>query len=342
MEKRPLIAIHHRAGSFSDKWLEFCEKFGIGYKLVDCYGTDILSQLQGCQGLLWHWSQSDVKAANFARQLTYALEEFGVSVFPNRKTAWHFDDKLGQKYLLEALGLKSVATYVFYDRQAALAWAGKAVYPIVFKLTRGAGSMNVLLMSNYRQARKAINKSFGGGWRDQYRLYALRSRVMSFRDNPSWKNFIGLGRGLIRLVVPHPAHKAPRIERNYVYLQEFIADNNHDIRVVVIGCRAFAIKRGVRKGDFRASGSGSICHDPATIPLECVRIAFDASDKIGSQCMAYDFVFKDGKPLIVEISYGFTSAGYRACPGYWDKKLSWQAGEVVPEWFMLEDFLSAL
>jgi glutathione synthase/RimK-type ligase-like ATP-grasp enzyme len=51
-------------------------------------------------------------------------------------------------------------------------------------------------------------------------------------------------------------------EKNYVYFQDFIPQNDFDIRIIVIGKRAFAIKRMVRKGDFRASGSGNIKYDP--------------------------------------------------------------------------------
>ena len=31
------IAIHHRKGSFSDRWIVYCKKEGIEYKLVNAY-----------------------------------------------------------------------------------------------------------------------------------------------------------------------------------------------------------------------------------------------------------------------------------------------------------------
>ena len=39
------IAIHHRPGSFSDRWIEYCEKEGIEYKIVNCYDNDIVAYL---------------------------------------------------------------------------------------------------------------------------------------------------------------------------------------------------------------------------------------------------------------------------------------------------------
>src|SRR5450631_3263571 len=98
------IAIHDRAGSFSDRWIKYCNENQVPYKLVNCYEFDIISQLDDCKGLMWHWDLNDYKAALFARQLTISLEKKGVKVFPDVNTAWHHDDKVGQKYLLEAVG----------------------------------------------------------------------------------------------------------------------------------------------------------------------------------------------------------------------------------------------
>ena len=98
------IAIHEYAGSFSDRWIKYCDEKKVPYKLVNCYDSDIVSQLEDCQALMWHWNQNDYKAALFARQLTISLEKKGIKVFPDVNTAWHHDDKVGQKYLLEAIG----------------------------------------------------------------------------------------------------------------------------------------------------------------------------------------------------------------------------------------------
>src|SRR5437762_6409989 len=107
------IAIHDEPGSFSDRWIKYCIENEISYKLVSCYDSDIVSQLSDCQGLMWHWSQTNYKAALFARQLTISLEKKDIKVFPDVNTAWHHYDKVGQKYLLEAVGAPLVNSYVF-------------------------------------------------------------------------------------------------------------------------------------------------------------------------------------------------------------------------------------
>ncbi len=75
------IAIHNRKSSFSEHWIVYCEQNNINYKIVNCYDSNIITQLEDCDGLMWHWAQWDSKAIIFARQLTYALEQMGKKVF---------------------------------------------------------------------------------------------------------------------------------------------------------------------------------------------------------------------------------------------------------------------
>jgi len=142
------IAIHKRPGSFSDRWIEYCNQKNINYKIVNCYDSDIINQLKDCSGLMWHWNHGDYREQNFARQLIISIEKMGAKVFPNSNTCWHFDDKVGQKYLLEAIGAPLAPTYVFYDKKSAFDWIDKTTFPKVFKLRGGAGSLNVKLVEH--------------------------------------------------------------------------------------------------------------------------------------------------------------------------------------------------
>lgn len=77
--------------------------------------------------------------------------------------------------------------------------------------------------------------------------------------------------------------------------QDFIPNNDHDIRVIVIGDKAFAIKRMVRKNDFRASGSGNILYDKLQFNVESFRLAFEINNKLHSQCTAMDFIYQNNQ-----------------------------------------------
>ena len=91
--------------SWSNTWISYCEQNGIAYKIVDAYKHNIIDQLSDCDIFLWHFHQENYKDVLFAKKLMYSLEHSGKKVYPNFKSCWHFDDKLGQKYLFEAMGL---------------------------------------------------------------------------------------------------------------------------------------------------------------------------------------------------------------------------------------------
>ena len=333
-----IIAIHNGSGGFHPRWVDYCKQNNIPFKLVNCYAIDLIEQLKDCKGLLWHHSQNDPKALLAAKPILFSLEQAGIKVFPNFNTNWHFDDKLGQKYLLEAIGAPLVPTYVFYDKKTALDWAGKTTFPKVFKLRGGAGSSNVKLAKTQSAAIKLIRKAFGKGFSNYNAWGNLKEHWRKWQLGKT--DFFSLAKGAIRLVwQPNYANILGK-ESGYVYFQDFIPNNDHDIRVIVIGNKAFAIKRMVRKNDFRASGSGTIFYDKKLFNESDIQLAFDIHSKLNSQCTAMDFVYEQGQPKIVEISYGFDPKGYEGCPGYWDNKMNWREGQFDPYGLMVELLLN--
>lgn len=332
-----IIGIHNTEGSFSERWIKYCEAHDIRYKLVNCYDNDIINQLSDCDALMWHFNHKNHKACKFAKQLLTSVQSSGKKVFPDFNTMWHFDDKVGQKYLLEALGAPLAPTYVFYNNKEANEWAQKTDYPKVFKLRNGAGSENVQLVKSKRRAYRLIRKAFGKGFKKYEGWRNLMERYRKYRLGKS--TFWDVIKGVIRLIHTTQYAKVAGREIGYVYFQDFIPENYYDIRVIVIGDKAFAIKRMVRKNDFRASGSGSIHYEKSHFDDNTIHLAFSLSDKLGSQCMAYDFVFLNGNPLLVEISYGFAKEGYDDCPGYWQKDLTWHEEKFNPYGWMIEDMI---
>jgi len=328
------IAIHHIKGSFSDRWIVYCIANEIGYKIVDCYQSNIIQQLADCDALIWHFHHASPKDILFAKQLLYSVKASGKHVFPDFNTVWHFDDKVGQKYLLEAIGVSLVPSYVFYAKKDAIEWAYQTSFPKVFKLRGGAGSANVRLVRRQSDAIKLINKAFGIGF-SQYEGWSnLKERVRKFRNGKT--TLFDVFKGFIRLFHTTDFAKVHGREKGYIYFQDYIPNNDSDIRVIVIDGKAFALKRMVRENDFRASGSGKILYDKKYFDDATLALAFEIHEKLKSQCTAMDFVYDQGQPRIVEISYGFSPNAYDACTGYWDRDLSWHEGPFNPYGWMVE------
>lgn len=334
------IAIHHRPGSFSDRWIEYCKENYITYSLVNCYDTDIIKQLKSFDALLWHWHHQDTKAILFARQLFQSLKNMKIKVFPDINTCWHFDDKIGQKYLLESIDAPLVPTYIFYDRQEALDWIGNTDFPKVFKLRCGAGSKNVRLVKNPGEARKLCMTAFGKGFKANAGYFADVST--GIRKARKSKDYLGKIRRMPSTIMKiYLANLKRGREKGYIYFQDFIENNKFDTRVTVVGNRAFAYRRMTRKNDFRASGSGDINYDASAISKDCVAIAFEVAKKLGSQSVAFDFVkSKNSIPLLVELSYGYVPAFVKNCTGHWEENMKWHKEAMWPQDAIIEDMIA--
>lgn len=330
-----MIAIHDSTTGFHPRWVAYCQQNAIPYRLVNCYDSDIIQQLQGCRALMWHHGQSNPRDILIARQILSALEHAGLKVFPDFRTAWHFDDKVAQKYLFEALDIPSVPAHVFVERDKALAWVESTEFPKVFKLRRGAGSAGVQLVRNSQQARRLIKRAFGRGFPVYDPWGSLKERLYKMRSGQA--SLISLLKGAARIIYPPRYSKILGRERGYVYFQDFIPENDSDTRVIVIGERAFGIRRMVRPGDFRASGSGRISYAREDIDERCVYMAFRVTKNLGSDCAALDFVFNaEGSPSVIEVSYGFITEVYDPCEGYWDQDMQWHPAEIEPQGWMVE------
>ena len=337
------LAIHKNdlKGYFSERWINYCHNNSIDYKIVNCYSNNIMEELSDCDGLLWHFSHAHPIDFQIATHILNSVKANGKKIFPNINSCWHFDDKVAQKYLLESISSPVIKSWVYYTKKNAYQAVEGLVYPKVFKLKGGAGSANVKLIENKKEAKRYVTKAFGKGFRQFDRFTLFNDAISMFKKNKiSVKN---LTIEFIKIFIKSDYEKVKGNENGYVYIQEFLPNNNFDIRIIVIGGRAFAIKRMVRENDFRASGSGLILYEKDNFDIRCVQIAFETSEKIGSNCLAYDFLFDDeNQPLIAEVSYGFSQAGYDDCTGYWDKKLTWHKGKFVPQNWMVDDMIEKI
>ena len=338
------IGIHSIAGSFSDRWCEYCALHKISYKELNMFDTDFIEQLKkyNIKGFLFHLPLFDLKAQLFSSYIVRSVELIGVRVFPSNEGFWHFDDKIAQKYLFESFDVPMCKTWVFFDREQALNWAEKTSYPKIFKLRRGAGSHNVKMINSSSQAKKIIHKMFDAGIKPVSGI--LTDYKTAIYKHNKQKDWMGVAKRLpstlanikkMKMSIPN--------EKGYAYFQDYLPDNDYDTRITVVGDRAYAFRRFTRPGDFRASGSGRIDWTQDTIDKKCLQIAFDASSRIGSQCLAFDFVYDSAKsPVVLEVSYAFVADAVYNCPGYWDIQMNYHSGQSWPQDAILIDMFNLL
>lgn len=320
---------HDPEQSYAARWIERLTAAGHEVQIVDVFADDLFEQLHGCDGFLW-WFPPVHVPRELGKRLLLALDHAGqLLVAPDHRGAWHYDDKVAQYYLLRAAGIPIPATWVFWRYTQAKAFLATARYPLVLKLSTGFRSQNVILLHDRPEGAYWAQRLFGVGASAlrRYRFFDPRPLV---RRAHHWMT----------------GGRRPHLESGYLLLQEFLPGNDFDIRVTVIGNRAFAARRGNRANDFRASGSGRNEQDPALIPEDAVRLAFRTAQVLGTTSLAVDILRRDGQPVILEISYYYEAWGVVICPGHFrltdDDRVEWVAGPMRAEDAILDDFLTRL
>jgi glutathione synthase/RimK-type ligase-like ATP-grasp enzyme len=330
--------------SSSSIWEKLLVDAGHKVRNVNVYSADIMNQVKGCQGFMWrHGHRSNMR--QIAHRLLPVLEkEMGLVVYPDQNTCWHYDDKVSQRYLLEAAGIPIPKTWVWYDADLALKWAETAAYPLVIKLWGGASSANVRLVPSYEAAKAWIEKLFGWG------VYNIDD---SFTEN--WPFGLRRIKAVLKLLINGhvPVRRLPskawELHKNYVLFQEFLDGNEYDHRIVVIGKRAFGFRRFNRPNDFRASGGGDVDTNPERVDLEAVRLSFRLADRLKTQSIAVDCLRRGDERVVGEISYTYPHFTVHNCPGHWEitgdaepNDLTWKSGQMWPEEAQVSDFLKRL
>lgn len=342
-----IVGVQKTGSGFEQRWPEFLRKHGAEVRMLDLARGDWIEQVRPCDAVMWHFHHDPFHHLLAPPLLRVIEQQHGKTVFPDQPAAWHFDNKIAQTHLLRSLGLPVPQTWIFWSRADALAWAGAADYPVVAKLSCGAGSSNVRLLRTPAEVRRWIGKMFSragifpasayprGTSRALIALHGLLRFVRRCASVPAYVL------GLSGTPLPRQ-YWMP--QRDYALFQEFLPGNDCDTRVTIIGDRAFAYRRMNRPDDFRASGSGNFNTDPAQIDPRCIRLAFEASRKLGAQSTAFDFLFKgpQREPVIIEISYAYVSWVVESCPGHWDGKLNWHEGRMWPEEAHVLDLLARI
>jgi len=333
----------------SPRWAKFLEEKGVSIKWVNVFKSDILDQLEGVDGFMWRWPHWGM-SFQVARRIIPVIENIlKIPCYPNWETCWHYDDKVLQKMIFEVCSIPMPKTWVFFDKDEAMEWLKGAIYPVVLKLSRGASSGNVRLIASEFEAVQWVNRIFDFG------ATSLSEKGFEGRRAeriPAGARLKVAARALVKGKLPGEWKCEKDVkELGYVYFQEFLAGNEYDTRITVIGGRAFGFKRANRKGDFRASGSGDIDFDPKGIDLQFVELAFDVAAKLKSESCAIDGMYRNGKPVIGEVSYTYASWAIHECPGYWVRasegqrdvcSLKWVDGSMWPEVAQAEVFWGRL
>lgn len=113
------------------------------------------------------------------------------------------------------------------------------------------------------------------------------------------------GRGIARLNDVDLAWRALRMLSDLgsvLYLQEFIQHEGHDLRVLVVGPRTWAIRR-TSDGDWRTNLSRGARAEAVTLPGELLQTARRAAAAVGASLAGVDLLpGRDGSVYVLEVN----------------------------------------
>lgn len=313
----------HSTNWFND-WKHYCEKDAINYEIVNCYKLNSINELKKFDCLLWYFDNYNATDMEFARTYLRIAENMGLKVFPNIDTIWFYDDKVSQYILFDSVSAQIPKSWNFFDNSTAVDWIkNEAIFPIVAKLKSGSGSNNVKLLKNHKEAIKYANRMFGKGFENVPSLF-LKAKS-NIKSSKNFQTYLNRFKRIPEFIETRKrAKKLPR-EYGYVYFQEFIENDDYDLKVIVVNNKLTFFARPVREGDFRASGGGSISYDKSLINDKVIKSAFETAKKLKLQCVGFDYVIEkgSGNPKIIEMSYNFAHKVAEEAGGYYDEGLVW-------------------
>ena len=247
-------------------------------------------------------------------------------------------------YALQSVSAPIPSSWVFYKEKECTDWLKtKANYPLVAKLRNGSGANNVKLLKNSSDAIKYCKRMFSIGYKPAPSLlYKTKSKVQSTHD---FQTFISRFKQIPNFLKARKFGQRMAIERDYCYFQEFIQNDGFDIKVAVVGDKLSYLLRNTRKGDFRASGGGSIYYNNNIITEQIIHDSFRVADELGFQCMGFDVVIdnKTGIGKIIEMCHGFDRKAIYDAGGYFDRDCKWHniplhvSNEVVRNMYNIID-----
>ena len=194
---------------------------------------------------------------SFLEDLLLALQLQGATLVPRFELYRAHHDKVFMELLRDVLpapALKAPRGRVFGTYEDFLR-AGWSEYPAVFKPSAGFQAHGVRLARDEREGRRAA-RAVG--------------RTAHFVDDL---------KDVVKRWV-RPWHVARSRRRGKFVVQPFLPGLAGDWKLLVYGEKVFALRRGNRPGDFRASGSGrfSFVEDVPRPLLDAARAAFEALD----------------------------------------------------------------
>lgn len=210
---------------------------------------------------------------SYIDDVIYGLSRKGVELLPRYDLLRSHENKFFQEIFLREYKVPRPKTILIGSLEDVDVIENSLKFPCVAKLSQGYASVGVEKISSVNELKRYLT---------DYLTPTVKHR----------KNFFKYKKTLMRYKDKYPSFTGK------VVLQEFLPDLKSDWKVIVIGKKIFTLKRYVRKGDFRASGSGMFDFH-AEPDIELIKFAFQLRVDFDTPWVSLDIAeTNDGFKLI--------------------------------------------
>lgn len=179
-------------------------------------------------------SSENIEYKEYIKDVIYELGKRN-TLIPRYDLLMCHEDKLYQEILKKSLEIKSLKASMYATLKDLYKDIDNVTYPVVVKKCVGAGSISVYKANNKKELLKYAKKIMRSKECYEYYLKAAYKKVKGSLNAHYFEDEKYFGR---------------------MILQEYVPDLACDWKVLAFGDKYYALRRSVRKNDFRASGSG--------------------------------------------------------------------------------------
>lgn len=248
----------------------------LGYKVDVTNYFDIANNIDKIKNKqIVYTSHQQLDYKKYIEDILNLLKENNL-IIPGFNSLISHENKGYQELQRKILGLDELKSYIISD--TADLDKVDISYPIVIKRPNSCSSRGVFLAHDRNELDSIIKKHF---LKKDFNYYIL------------------LFKRLIKKILKKKTFnwtdgKIKDYRYTRLILQQFIPNLDGDYKILVYGNKYYGLKRGVKKGDFKASGSG--IHDyHQEIPEEVLSFAKSCFDKLNIPFAGFDIAIDQNK-----------------------------------------------
>ena len=248
----------------------------LGYKVEIKDYFEIIQQIDSIKNhIIVYTSHQQLEYKKYIEDIMYVLKDYNI-IIPHYESLLAHENKEFQELQRKQLKLDNLKSWIISDSLEIEKI--NIEYPIVIKRPYSCSSRGVYLAHNKSELINIIKQNFIKKDLEYYILNVKKIFKRMLKHNTTnWT-----------------ISKINDYKYSKFILQQFIPNLDGDFKILIYGEKYFSLKRGLKKGDFKASGSGIHDFDYET-PVEVLNFAKECFEKLNIPFAGFDIAIDNSK-----------------------------------------------